>query len=162
MTTTTFTETRKNKLTTWHVTVTVEKTPATISDLNQEARWFKTVGSEVVSVERVKVTRQDADFPSAHPYIEEGFEVTFKCGARGYITEYLRDIHAELNALVVGTDGYLHGLAVFPKRGNIVGTPVPWFTAQPSKRGRQSANRAPRCCAAELYARAAGKAWGSR
>lgn len=156
-TTETFIKGRSNKLTSWQTRVTVEKTSATLADLDQTARWFQTVGSEVVSISRVKVTHQDVTFPG-NPYSEEGFEVTFKCGARGYIVEY-RD-WSELNALVVGTKGYLHGLAVFRKRGNIVGSPVLWFGAQPSARGRQNANTAPRCCAAELYARAAGKSWG--
>jgi hypothetical protein len=143
----------------WKTRVTVEKTPATIADLDQNARWFQTLGSEVVSVERVKVTHQNIEYPSTSPYAEQGFEVVFKCGARGYIVEY-RD-GSELNALIVGTKGYLHGLAVWRKHKNIVGSPVPWFGAQASARGRQNANTAPRCCAAELYARAAGKPWGS-
>lgn len=159
MNTTTFIETRKNRLTSWQTRVTVEKTEATVSDL-RDARWLQTIGADqIVKVERCKVTRQSVEFASSHPYIEEGWEITFECGARGWVTDY-RD-GSELNALVVGTKGYLHGLAVWRKHGNIVGSPVPWFLAQPSARKRQNANTAPRCCAAELYNRAAGKSWGS-
>jgi len=154
MNTTTFTTNRRS----WKTRVTVEHTPAAITDLNQNARWFQTVGSEVVSVTRVKVTHQSVDYPSSTPYTEEGWEVTFKCGARGYVNANKE--WPELDALVVGTKGYLHGLAVWRKHKNIVGSPVPWFGAQPSTRARQNANTAPRCCAAELYARAAGKPWG--
>lgn len=159
MSTETFVETRRNKLTSWQTRVTVIRTAAKVEDLNRKARWFQTVGAEVVKVERVSVTRNSVEFPNSSPYEEKGWEVTFKCGARGYVTDY-RD-GSELNALVVGTKGYLHGLAVWRKHGNIVGSPVPWFMAQPSARKRQNANTAPRCCAAELYARAAGKPWGS-
>jgi len=157
MSTTTFIESKKFRNHVSETRVTVEKTAATIADLNQNARWFQTVGSEVVSVERVKVSRESVAYQST-PYTEEGFEVTFKCGARGYVND--RKEFPELDALVVGTEGYLHGLAVWRKHRWIVGCPTPWFRAQMGRRARLSPERAPRCCAAELYARAAGKPWG--
>jgi hypothetical protein len=153
----TFVETSKNKLTSWETTVTVERTPATIEDLDWSARWFETVGAQVAKVERVKVTRKT---DTSTPYTETGFEVTFLCGAKGWITVYGGAQGAELNALVVGGKGYLHGLAVWKKRSYTVGNCVPWFTAQMGARKRLNANTAPKCCAAELYARAAGKPWG--
>ena len=157
MTTETFTETCRQPLNgyTWEVTVSVTRTPLSVGHLNQEARWFQTVGSEVTKVEWVSVSRL-SDLGGT-PYTEAGFEVTFKCGAVGYVTA---GPHEELNALVVGGKGYLHGLAVWRKHGNLVGSPVPWFQCQWGARKRLKANSAPRCCAAELYARAAGKPWG--
>jgi hypothetical protein len=156
-TTESFVEVGKNKITSWETTVTVERTPATIDDLDWKSRWFMDVGSQIAKVERCKITRTFEK--SSNPYVETGFEVTFLCGAKGWITVY-RD-YSELNALVVGTKGYLHGLAVWRKHRNIVGHCVPWFTAQMGDRKRLNANTAPRCCAAELYARAAGKPWGT-
>lgn len=157
MTTTTFIETTKNKFATWETRVTIERTEATVLDLDQNSRWYQELRGEIVSVERVKVSREDVEFPR-NPYVENGFEVTFKCGARGYVPADRR--HQELDALVIGTKGYLHGLAVWRKRCWIVGAPTPWFRAQQGPRKRLSPERAPRCCAAELYARAAGKPWG--
>ena len=156
---TTTTLTLKNKVHTWQMTVTVERTPATVADLG-ESRWLTTVGADqVVSVTRLSVAQNNVKFPHPDPYTERGFEVVFKCGAIGFVN--VRQPHQELDAVIVGTKGYLHGLAVWRKHGHIVGTPVPWFRAQRSARGYQNPDRAPRCCAAELYARAAGKPWGS-
>jgi hypothetical protein len=153
----TFIETSKNRLTSWQTRVTIEYGAATVSDLDQKARWFKEVGQFVTAVRRVKITRQDVTFSNGNPVSDEGFEVDFECGAKGWICE--RRDWAELDALVVGTKGYLHGLAVWRKRGHIVGSPCPWFRAQKSARSRQNPNSAPRTCAAELYVRAAGKVW---
>ncbi len=159
MTTESFVETRKKHGFVFETSVTVEREPASVLYLNRKSRWFQTVGDSIVSVEKVKVTRNSVKHPSSNPYVEQGFEVTFACGARGYIVER-SDGSAELDALMVGTTPYLHGLAVWPKHGSIVGAPVPWLLAQRTKRGRASANTAKRCCAAELYARAEGKPWG--
>ena len=144
----------------YRVHVVVTKTPATVQDLNQSARWFQTVGNEVHTVERVQVRRYSLSAVTGQPgepYTTEGFEVSFKNGARGFIMAHG---HQELDALVVGQKGYLHGLAVWRKHRHIVGVPTPWFRAQQGARARLNADRAPRCCAAELYARAAGKPWG--
>ena len=139
------------------INVTIVRIPADVSDLNTSARGFLTVGAEISSVERVTVTRESATYPG-NPMITEGFQVTFRCGAVGWITP--RREMDELDALVVGTTGYLHGLAVFRKHKHIVGSPTPWFRCQRSKRARMNPDSAPKCCAAELYARAAGKSWG--
>lgn len=158
-TTETFVETRRNKITSWQTRVTVTRVPAAVSDLSQTARWLLTVGvANIVSVELLKIERQSVDFPSSHPYVEEGFEVRFACGAVGYVNRYREQ--QELDALVVGTDGYLHGLAVWRKRGHIVGSPVPWIGTKFGRRARLNPDRLPRCCAAELYARAQGRPWG--
>jgi hypothetical protein len=156
MTTTATTLKFKNKVHAWEVVVTIERTPATVADLG-ESRWLSAVGADqIVSVERIAVSQSTVLYPSpSRP--EGGFEVLFKCGARGFVNGHE---FQELDALLVGTKGYLHGLAVWRKRGHIVGTPVPWFRAQRSVRTYQNPNRAPRCCAAELYARAAGQSWG--
>lgn len=139
------------------ISVTIERTPAAVSDLNTSARWYQTVGTEVTSVERVKVTRESVSFPG-NPMVTEGFQVSFRCGAVGWITEYRES--AELDALVMGTKGYLHGLAVWRKHKHIVGHCTAWFRCQRSARARMNPDSAPKCCAAELYARAAGKPWG--
>lgn len=161
MKTTDYIETTKLSLFTHRVHVVVTKVPATVADLNQSARWFQTVGHEVHTVERVQVSRYSLSSVTGQPgtpYTTEGFEVSFKCGARGFVRA---DGYQELDALVVGQKGYLHGLAVWRKHKHIVGTPTPWFRAQQGARARLNADRAPRCCAAELYARAAGQPWGT-
>ncbi len=150
--------TNKNRVHTWQTLATVESLPATVADLNLNARWFHTVGDQVRGVTRVQCSMNDVLFPHPSPPVTAGFEVVFQCGAIGFVPD--RD-HPELDALLVGTKGYLHGLAVWRKRGFIVGTPVSWFRAQPSERGYQNPNSAPRCCAAELYARARGESWGT-
>lgn len=148
----------KNRLVSWQMVNTIESVPAAVSDLNPEARWLKTIGiDQISSVRRIRCTMNTVLRPVPAPQATVGFEITFKCGARGFICH--RDM-PELDALIVGTKGYLHGLAVWRKHGRIVGTPVAWFIGQRSARGYQNANSAPRVCAAELYARAAGKSWG--
>lgn len=157
-TTETFVEMSRNKSTSWQTRVTVTREPAAVSDLSQTARWLLTVGAaNIVSVELLKIERQSVDFPSSHPYVEEGFEVRFACGAIGYVNKHREQ--QELDALVVGTEGYLHGLSVWRKRGHIVGSPVPWLRTKFGRRSRLNPDRLPRCCAAELYARAQGLPW---
>lgn len=159
-TTVTTTVTFKNKLITWLRDFHISRTDATVADL-KKARWMEHVPvSDVLKVSRVKVWATDPKFPSTlEPAYDLGWEVTFRSGAIGYITDY-KDGHSEINALVINGKGYLHGLAVWRKRGHIVGTPCAWFRTQKSVRGKpMNPNTAPRCCALELYVRAAGKAW---
>jgi hypothetical protein len=161
MTTTTTTVSFKNKLTSWDRDYHLQRTDAKVSDL-KKARWMQHVPvADVVQVRRVKVWATDPTFPSTlEPAYDLGWEVTFRSGALAYVTDY-NDGHSEINALVINGKGYLHGLAVWRKRGHIVGTPCAWFRTQKSVRGKPlNPNTAPRCCAAELYARAAGKSWG--
>lgn len=150
----------KNKVASFPVVVTTTRSPATVADLNPEGRWLKIIGADQIEkIVRVKVNTRVGQYAltsNDSGYTESGFEVTFKSGAIGFVNN--RD-YQELDALIVGTKGYLHGLAVFRKHSQIVGTPVPWFRAQRSARGFQNPNTAPRTCAAELYARAAGKPW---
>ncbi len=152
----------KNKISSWPVVITTTRTEVCIADMN--GRWLDHIGvNQVVKVEHVKthtVTGRTHTVTGSFGggSIEAGFEVTFKCGAIGFVSQ--RPHGQELDALIVGTKGYLHGLAVWRKRGHIVGTPVPWFRTQKSARAHQNPNTAPRTCAAELYARAAGKPWG--
>jgi hypothetical protein len=68
-----FVRKNKNKIATWQTRITVERTPATLADLDQESRWFKDVGHEVVSVSKVKVTCNSVTFPNPNPYAEAGF-----------------------------------------------------------------------------------------
>lgn len=161
--TTTTTVTFKNKITTWARDFHVQRTDAKVSDL-KKARWMEHVPVEtVVKVSRVKVWATDPKFPAPagfEPGYDIGWEVTFANGVIAYITDY-GDGRSEINALVINGKGYLHGLAVWRKRGHIVGTPCAWFRTQKSVRGRPlNPNTAPRCCALELYYRAAGKSWG--
>ena len=162
--TTSTTVTFKNKLTSWKRDFHVQRTEANVSDL-KAARWMEHVPvASIVKVARVKVWGTDSQFPTPAgvvPAYDCGWEVTFRSGAVAYVTDYA-DGHSEINALVVNGKGYLHGLAVWRKRGHIVGSPCPWFRTQASARGKLlNPNTAPRCCALELYERAAGRAWPS-
>lgn len=157
----TFVKTHRNKFYPRQTHVTVVRTEARKLDLDLTARWIKTIGAtEIVKVVRVTVIQNDVQFPAKTPFEDVGFEVTFKSGAVGYVNAHRE--HQELDALLVGTKGYLHGLAVWRKHGNIVGTPCAWFSAQKGPRARLNPNTAPRCCALELYYRAAGKPWGDK
>lgn len=153
-----FVKTRKNRCGTFGTLVTKETEPATVADLDREARWFRTVGHLITRVTRVAVSLNSVEFPG-YPYTESGFEVEFECGAVGYVPNRP---HSELDGLVVNGKGYLHGLAVWRKRGKIVGNPVPWALTKHGPRARLNPDRLPRVCAAELYSRAAGSGdnWG--
>lgn len=152
----TYVETVRNRLTSWQVEVTIERREAEMSYLRADARWLKEVGRDnVVSVTSVKVGRRTTDFPQGTIYSEFGYEILFKSGAIGLVCPR-EPSSDELDALVVGSSGYLHGLAVWRKRGNVVGRPVPWLMTKQGARKRLNPNSVPRVCAAELYARARG------
>ena len=162
LTTTTTTVTFKNKLIAWKRDFHVQRTDAKVSDL-KEARWMEHVPvADIVKVSRVKVWSSDPQFPASasfEPPFDCGWEVTFRSGALAYITDYGNG-HSEINALVIGGKGYLHGLTVWRKHGHIVGSPCAWLRTQASARGKLlNPNTAPRCCALELYERAAGREW---
>lgn len=159
MNTTTTTVTRKNKLQTWQFLVTIESEPVSLDDLS--GRWLDSVGrDQVMSAHKIRVMANDVKYPHPNPSSTPGYEILFKCGARGFVLDRgPKNGGQELDALIVGTKGYLHGLAVWKKYGQTRGHCVGWFSAQRAVRGLQNPNTAPRCCAAELYARAAGKPW---
>jgi hypothetical protein len=161
-TTTTTTVTFKNKIISWDRDFHVQRTDAQAADL-KKARWMEHVPvADIVKVSRVKVWATDPKFPASagfEPPYDCGWEVSFRSGALAYITDY-GDGHSEINAIVINGKGYLHGLAVWRKRGHIVGSPCAWFRTQAGSRGKLlNPNKAPRCCALELYKRTAGLGW---
>lgn len=146
----------KNGPVAWQLEITIEMTPATKADLH--SRWFDFCGHRIKSVKRIKVCARDCKHPAANTTPLPAFEVEFENGSRGFVSDRG---HQELDALVVGGKGHLHGLAVWKKYRQTRGTPVSWFRAQPSARGLQNPNSAPRECAATLYALATGEEWMS-
>src|SRR5947208_15599117 len=118
MTTTTTTVTFKNKLTSWKRDFHVQRTDAKASDL-KKARWMEHVSvADIVKVSRVKVWSTDPQFLASAGFVPAydcEWEVTFRSGAIAYVTDY-PDGHSEINAIVIGGKGYLHGLAVWSKQ----------------------------------------------
>ena len=145
----------KNGSVTWQLEVTIEMAPATKADLH--SRWFDFCGHKVKSVKRIKVSARDCKHPGTGMTPMPAFEVEFENGSRGFVSD--RGDHQELDALVVNGKGFLHGLAVWKKYRQTRGTPVSWFRAQPSARGFQNPNTAPRHCAATMYSLANGEEW---
>jgi len=149
----------KNGFVAWQLEITIEMAPATKADLH--SRWFDFCGHKIKSVKRISVSAayvsaKDANL-SAKFIPTPAFEVEFENGSRGFVSD--RGDHQELDALVVGGKGHLHGLSVWKKYRQTRGTPVSWFRAQPSARGLQNPNTAPRECAATLYSLATGEEW---
>lgn len=149
----------KNGPIAWQLEITIEMMPATKADLH--SRWLNFCGHKIKNVRRINVSAQyvstrDSGL-SAKITPTPAFEVEFENGSRGFVSD--RGDHQELDALVANGKGHLHGLAVWKKYRQTRGTPVSWFRAQPSARGLQNPNTAPRECAATLYALATGEEW---
>jgi hypothetical protein len=160
-----FVETKKKRGHVFETLVTVERTPASIGDLDSGSRFYQTCGDAIRIVRKVHVWRQSM-FDGGRLSPEDrgphdgqhGFEIVFACGAVGYLpADYENE---DLIALVADFKGYLAGLWCGRKYGMQRGPAVAWMFAQRSKRARQNADRVPTTCIAELYARANGQPWG--
>lgn len=145
-------------------TITYERTPASVDDLDQSQRWFQECGEYVVSVTRVRVwIKSDFEKPVGQSEQDRwpstcGYEVTFECGATGFVCCY--NDHAELTALVdADRKGYLAGVYCGRKYGKRRGNNVCWLYGKRSKRAFQPVDRLPSSCCLELYRRAAGQQW---
>jgi hypothetical protein len=160
-TTETVTATRRQPLNghKWQVLVTIERTPATLTDEEKAERWYETTSTSIVSVSRVKVytvTKRDADEGREDKYPTEALEVRYSSGAVAYVH------NGEMTALVdANQKGYLNGCYFHKKYGLCRGWAIGWYMAQRSKRSLQNPERTRKSCALELYTRAQGLPYGS-
>ena len=162
MATTTHIEASRTGL--FHTQVTITRTPVESLDVLKD-RWINTIGrDQVIKAEHIEISRVALidGAPSNNAYVETGFEVTFKNGTIGYVTG--NHTMQELDALRVSESHIvIHGLSVWRKHRFLVGSPTPWVRSLRGRRGFIQPENSKVCkkgCAAELYARAAGRSWG--
>jgi hypothetical protein len=166
----TFVEYRRKHGHTFETEVTIERTPASLSDLDS-SHWLEKCGGadNVANVTRCKVYRSTVVYPDGKRYVaptkqpvNQGYEVRFRSGALGFVVAF--NGYSSLTALITpDRKCYLNG--TWRKYGMRRGHQVAWAMAQPSKRKRyrsvDSNKSAPECCPLELYKRAQGQQWGS-
>jgi hypothetical protein len=152
MTSETFVETRKNRLTSWSNTITVTRTPATLSERRMtRARWFDYVGDFVIACFNVAVTVRD-NF--GREITETFFEIVTETG-RGCVTLYQDG--EELDVFIPNESGHkalLHGF--WMKRGHKVGHAGLYVRA--NRIDADSRKRVDHTCPARIYQWARGEA----
>ena len=165
MTTETITRTETRSGLTSTYLLTVERTPASLADLDQTQRWLEQAGgpANIRSINLVKVWGRyafDAERPLDKNYPScTGYEVTFRSGSVGFVVVY--HDHAELVALVTCGKSYLAGVYCDRKYGRRRGQNATWLRTQRSKRSYFNPDKVPDSCCAELYVRARGEGWGT-
>jgi hypothetical protein len=149
MPTESFVETRKNKLTTWTSTVTVTRTPATLSEKRIiRARWFDYVGDFVTACFNVEVT---VDHGHGQVWTETFFEIVTPYG-KGCVVA-TRD--GEELDVFIPNDGHkalLYGF--WMKHGHKVGHAGYYVRA--NHLNADSRTRVEHTCPARIYAAARG------
>lgn len=164
METTTFVE-KSKKLSAFRTTITVERTPATLSEHRiLRSRWFDYVADHVLSCSKVRVVIR-REYLLAPPGSSDGgvtqeefFEITTATG-KGIVLMH-SEKHSELDVFIPNSGkALIHGLAFWKKHGFWVGHGVGYLRAlsiNVNTRGKVD-----RVCAAQLYAVSTGKPWGS-
>jgi hypothetical protein len=157
MDTSTFTETRKTKVTnTWTTGITVSRESVSLSKHRMErARWFDYVGDSVTGCNKVTVTVVTS-YPSGHQdsYTDTYFEVVTATG-KGCIIDFQSG--SELMAFIPNIGkALIHGC--WKKYGSYRGHAIGYMRA--NKLNVNSRSKVEHTCPAKLYAIAAGKPWG--
>lgn len=148
----TFTETRKNKVTSWATTITVRREPATLSEYRaRRGRWFDYVGDHVTACFNVIVTFTDSFGRSD---TETYYEIVTPAG-RGVVISFQDG--DELEAFIPNTGkALIYGC--WKKYGQYRGHAVGYMRANHLNVNTRS--RVEHTCPAKLYAIAAGRKWG--
>lgn len=149
MATTTFVETRRNKIATFTTKITVVRTPATLSEKRMiRARWFDYVGDSVTACFNVEVTM---DHGHGSTYTDKFFEIVTPTG-RGCVVAY-GDGSEELNVFIPNTGkALLYGF--WNKHGHKVGHAGAYVRA--NRLNADSRSRCEHTCPLTIYNAARG------
>jgi hypothetical protein len=154
MNTETFTETRRNKIASWQSTITVTRTPATLSKSRMtRARWFDYVGDHVTACFEVEVTVKSEH---GEPRTEKFLEIVTPHG-RGCVVAY-GDGDEELNVFIPNSGkALLYGF--WRKHGHMVGHAG--YYVRGNHLNADSRSKVDHTCPAVIYATASGKKLGA-
>lgn len=163
--TATFVETTKNRVATFKTTVTVERTPATLSESRiRRARWFDYVADAVTECWKVKVTFKHLSTVTAEKTIDnldsgwtdEYFEIVTPYG-RGCVVLYADKRCDELECFIP-TSGKALIFGCWKKYGKYRGHAVGYLRA--NKLSADSRSKVEHTCPAAIYKAAIGKKLG--
>lgn len=161
MTIETFVETHKNKVARFQTQITVERTPATLSEHRaRRGRWFDCVADHITACFRVKVTYTSLDYTTlsdgvTHPsggstHTNEYFEIVTPFG-RGAVISFQ---HGDELECFVPTSGKALITGCWKKYGQFRGHAVGYLRA--NRLSASSKAKVDHTCCAAIYAGAVG------